>query len=107
MVNDVAEDWELDAKDLALLGEAARTADALDKLEKAVKREGATVKTKQGRPLVHPAIDQANRLRQTQQKLLAAIDLEPSDARARSRFAREAAEARWGRGQGKVKSALD
>jgi P27 family predicted phage terminase small subunit len=97
IINDVAADWELDAKDLALLAEAAKTADTLDKLEKAVKKDGATVYTENGRPLVHPAIDQANKLRGTQQKLLAAIDLEPNDdATARSRFARDAARARWG-----------
>jgi P27 family predicted phage terminase small subunit len=98
IVNDVAADWELDAKDLQLLAEACRTADTLNNLEKAVKREGATVQTESGRSLVHPAIEQSRKLRDTQAKLLAAIELEPpdADAAARSRFGREAARARWG-----------
>ncbi len=50
IVNDVAPDWELDAKDLALLAESCKPADTLDKLEKAVKREASA-----GRVTCEPA----------------------------------------------------
>jgi hypothetical protein len=55
IVNDTAPGWELDARDLALLGEAAKIADTLDKLEKAVKRDGETTTIDSGRVLIHPS----------------------------------------------------
>jgi phage terminase small subunit len=97
IVKDVAADWELDAKDLATLTEAARIADTLAALEKAIKRQGAVVEGSTGQPRVHPAIGEANKLRETQHRLLRSIELEApaADANARSRFASEAARARW------------
>jgi hypothetical protein len=49
IVADVQLGRSLDAKDLALLAKESRNADTLDTLEKAIKRDGATVETSQGR----------------------------------------------------------
>jgi Phage terminase, small subunit len=98
VVSDVEDGWQLDAKDLAALAEAGRIADTLDALEKAIKKQGAVVEGSTGQPRVHPAISEANKLRETQHRLLRSIELEApaEDATARSRFGREAARARWG-----------
>jgi hypothetical protein len=109
ITGDVQEGWSLDAKDYTAITEAARIADQLAALEKDVKRDGHTVLGSTGQPRVHPAIGEMRQLRETQHRLLRTVELEApnADASARSRFASEAARARWGRGQATVKSAVD
>jgi P27 family predicted phage terminase small subunit len=103
---DLAPDWELDARELALLGEAARLSDALALLDAAVAADGATVKGSKGQPVVHPAIGEARQHRIALARLLGALGLTPpatgsrGGSTAASARARRAAQARWtGRGR--------
>lgn len=72
---EVDADWRLDARDLALLGEAARTADDLAALERAVKREGPLSPGSKGQVRVHPAVCEARQLRLVLARLLGQIEL--------------------------------
>jgi hypothetical protein len=98
LVGDVAEGWELDARELHLLERACRVADEIALLEQAVDRDGATVAGSRAQIVVHPALQEARQLRLVELRLLRAIDLggnEDEETPARRR-ARHAAEARWG-----------
>jgi hypothetical protein len=70
---DVTETLALDEHEKALLLEAARTADALDELEKVIRRDGVLVS---GRP--HPALVEARQQRMTLARLVASLRL-PED----------------------------
>lgn len=100
IVGDLADGWELDARELHLLHRAARCADEVAELEAAVDRDGATVAGSRGQVTVHPAIAEARQLRLTELRLLRDLELlDPSVSRSRAtpsaRRARRAAETRW------------
>ena len=100
IVADLDPSWELDARETAALGEACKIADQLDRLDKAVAVEGATVRGSRGQTTVHPAIGEGRALRLAQLRLLGSIELvdpmaavkaaTPQQARARA-----AAQKRW------------
>jgi hypothetical protein len=99
---DLAPGWSLDARELHLLGEAARCADRLGELDAVVERDGLLVTGSTGQPRLHPAVAEARQTRLAQARLIDALELEdPALARARltpaSRRAAEAAESRWSR----------
>jgi phage terminase small subunit len=96
------EEWELDERGEAVLMLAARQADDLAKLEKAIKGKGAMVKGSQGQPVVNPAIAEARQARLAISRLLGTLpfdDVDPEkDAKPKdtpSMRGRRAARARW------------
>ncbi|MDX6583005.1 MAG: hypothetical protein QOI10_2189 [Solirubrobacterales bacterium] len=100
IIGDIAEGWELDARELVLLERACRTADELAELEAIVDREGFTTTGSKGQTVVHPAVSEARQLRLVQLRLLGQLELaDPLTSRraatpAAAR-ARRAAQARW------------
>jgi phage terminase small subunit len=98
---DLAPGWELDARELYLLGRACRCADELDSLEKAVDKEGLICEGSRGQVAVHPAVSEARQLRIAQARLLGMVELVDPKAALRAATpaqarGRKAAEARWG-----------
>jgi hypothetical protein len=71
----VADDWELDAKDLALLEIAARTADTVAELEAQVAQDGTIVKGSQGQDRLHQAVPALTAARALQARVVAQIEL--------------------------------
>ncbi|HEY6549834.1 MAG TPA: hypothetical protein VIY71_01395, partial [Solirubrobacterales bacterium] len=63
IMGDLAQGWELDARERHLLARAARCADEAADLEQAVDVDGATVKGSRGQTIVHPAIAEGRQLR--------------------------------------------
>jgi hypothetical protein len=88
--------------ELEMLGQACRTADELDRLERAVRALPDLVTTgSTGQLKPHPLLEEVRRHRLLLERLTTALNL-PDDSeevgtRARSRHARKAAEGRWGR----------
>lgn len=74
MWRSVVGDYDLDEHELALLREAARTVDDLDRLAELVERDGMMVATKAG-PRMHPGVVEARQLRIALARLLAALRL--------------------------------
>ena len=102
ILGDLGPSWELDARELHLLGRACRCADELEALEAAVDRDGATVEGSKGQTVAHPALSEARQLRLVQLRLLGALELlDPVEAKRSATpaqaQARKAAEARWAR----------
>jgi P27 family predicted phage terminase small subunit len=102
VLSDVAEGWELDARDVAYLEKACRCADELASLEANIDADGTMVEGSKGQVRVHPAISEARQLRVTLLRLLGAIELsDPSNpersATAAQQRGRHAARARWER----------
>ncbi len=100
VLGDLQEGWELDARELHVLGRACRCADELAELEAAVDRDGVTVKGSRGQSVVNPALSEARQLRLTQLRLLGAIEMVDPQAALRSATpaqaqARKAAGTRW------------
>lgn len=93
------EGWELDERELALLGVACRQRDDLAKLEAAIKRDGAMTTGSKGQPVVHPAIPEARQARLAIGRLLGEIALPDEVAErpltAAGRRGRKAAQSRW------------
>jgi phage terminase small subunit len=101
VVDDVPDDCDLDARELALLGQACRAADHLAALEAVVARDGVTALGSKRQPVVHPAVAEARQQRLAILRLLGALGLEerPAVSAASSPSslrARRAADARWG-----------
>ena len=99
----------LDAREVALLTAACRTADDLARVERVLAEDDRLlVKGSQGQPVAHPMLSEARACRQQIASLLARLDLGvPSEDGVsvsrgpRSVQARRAANARWkGRGYG-------
>jgi hypothetical protein len=86
--------------ELANLAEACRTADELDRLEKAVRAlPDLVVPGSTGQPKVHPLLEEVRRHRLLLERLTTALNL-PDDgqligARGPTRHARKAARSRW------------
>src|SRR5688572_27231584 len=70
----VLAEWELDSHELALLREAVRTVDQLDRFAAIVKREGDVIESPQGLK-VHPAAVEARQARIALARILAALRL--------------------------------
>ena len=105
ILGDLDNGWELDARELELLGQAAIVADRLQALDEAVRRDGTAIKGSRGQTVVHPAVAESRQQRLALVRLLGAIEVvDPAEARrsatpAQAR-ARRAADARWGRKAG-------
>ncbi len=83
----IADDYELEEHERALLAQAARTVDLLDELDGIVRREGAMVAGPQGMT-AHPAAREARQQGITLARLLAALRLpsgEEGDQQASAR----------------------
>jgi hypothetical protein len=94
--------YVLTAAEQELLGQACRTADEVDRLEKAVRQlPELTVRGSSGQPKGHPLLAEVRAHRVLLERLTSALNL-PDDAeevgaRAGTRHARKAAQARWSR----------
>lgn len=98
ILGDLAEDWELDAREMHLLERVCRCADELERLEAAIDAEGPTVAGSRGQTVVHPALSEARQLRLVQLRLLSALEIADTEERpvtAASQRARRAADVRW------------
>jgi hypothetical protein len=95
--------YVLTAAEVEMLGQACRTADELDRLERAVRGlSELVVSGSTGQPKAHPLLEEVRRHRQLLERLTTALNL-PDDSeevgtRASSRHARKAAEGRWHKG---------
>jgi P27 family predicted phage terminase small subunit len=95
IVSALAEDWQLDNRELAVLLEACRTADEMVPLREAVEAEPITTGSK-GQAVVHPAQQELRQLRAVQARLLGSLELaDPSTDSITTRRARKAATSRW------------
>ena len=100
ILDDLEDDWQLDARELAALTEACRIADQLADLDLAVHVDGTTVSGSRGQIIVHPGVTEARQLRLAQLRLLGVLELvDPTSAikaaTPAQRRARSAAQARW------------
>jgi hypothetical protein len=100
--NAVLEAYALTPAELANLGEAARTADELDRLERAVRAlPELTTRGSTGQVRPHPLLAEIRAHRQLLERLTTALALPNIDqeagATAAQRHARKAAVARWNR----------
>jgi hypothetical protein len=101
----------LTASEMEMLGQACRTADELDRLERAVRAlPELTTTGSTGQLKPHPLLEEVRRHRLLLERLTSALNL-PDDteevgSRAGSKHARKAANARWreraGEGSGKL-----
>lgn len=92
--------WELDEREVEMLDLAARQADDLERLEKAIAKTGAMVIGSTGQPVVNPAIPEARQARLAISRLLGVLQLPDADDSLRSASserARKAARVRWER----------
>src|SRR4051794_9342986 len=100
VLEDLPDGWDLDHRELQILSLAARQADDLERLEKAIKKDGTMTVGSTGQPILHPAIPEARQARQSIGRLLGALALPDEDeepATAASHRARAAARTRWAR----------
>lgn len=99
IIGGLEDGWEFDARELAILAEAARCADEMEPLRAAVESEPVTRGSK-GQIVANPCQQEVRQLRAVQARLLGALELrDPAKADAgsiTSRRARKAARARWG-----------
>jgi hypothetical protein len=96
----VVERYILTAAELANLGEACRTADELDRLEKAVRALPSLVTTGSGgQTVAHPLLAEVRAHRLLLERLMTALNLPDDDQevglRPGQRHAQGAARARW------------
>jgi hypothetical protein len=90
--------WELDEREEAILRLAARQADDLARLEKAISRDGAMALGSAGQPVVNPAITEARQARLAIGRLLGTLHLPDADQEPKTLAARRnqaAAQTRW------------
>ncbi len=78
----VTDDYELEEHELALLREAARTVDLLDRLDRRVREDGPIVSSPQG-DRAHPAAVEARQQRIALARLLASLRLPAGDEAGR------------------------
>lgn len=95
---DIAAEFELDVRELAVLAAACRQADDVARLEALIEEQGAVVTGSAGQPKLSPAFAEVRQGRLALGRLLGDLAL-PNDTptTARSSRARRAAEARWRR----------
>lgn len=84
----VVDVWTLDEHELALLVEAVRTVDLLDRLDRLVRREGPIIDGSQGQR-AHPAAVEARQQRIALARLLAALRLPDGEAGDETRGRRQ------------------
>jgi phage terminase small subunit len=95
---DVPTDWELDARDLAVLEAACRQADDVAELEAAVGRDGVMVTGAAGQRRLNGAVTELRGARLALGRLLGQVDLPDEERRPvteASRRAQRAANMRW------------
>lgn len=100
---DLAQGWELDARELHLLERACRCGDHIDALEKVIRRDGAAIEGSRGQTIAHPALSEARQLMLVQARLLGSLELDdpkrqPSAGTTASQRGSYAAAVRWGNG---------
>src|SRR5215204_6921564 len=98
----VATKYVLTPAELEMLGQACRTSDELDRLERAVRNlSDLTTTGSTGQLKPHPLLEEVRRHRLLLERLTSALNLPDEDEevglRASSRHARKAAEGRWRR----------
>jgi hypothetical protein len=94
--------YVLTPAELAMLGEACRTADEVDRLERAVRAlPELVVSGSTGQPKAHPLLAEVRAHRQLLERLTSALNLPDDDQvvgdRASTKHARTAAQGRWRR----------
>lgn len=75
----VADEYDLDEHEKALLLEVARTADVLEQLDAVVRADGPIVRDSKGRARTHPAAVEARQTRILLARLVAALRLPSGD----------------------------
>lgn len=91
---DLHAEFEFDAADTQVLVEACRTLDRLEALDGVISDEGVTAVGSMGQPVVHPAVSEARQLQVTLTRLVAALDLPPSEEEERAAEAMRTARAK-------------
>jgi hypothetical protein len=96
----VADLYVLTAAEVEMLGQACRTADELDRLEKAVRRlSELTVRGSTGQPKAHPLLEEVRRHRVLLERLTGALCLPDEDQevglRPGQKHGQRAINARW------------
>jgi P27 family predicted phage terminase small subunit len=89
---------ELDDREVAILSAACRQADDVAALEAAIAEDGVVATGSRGQPRLNPLVTEARQGRLAVARLLGELDLSDPDAEprtARSRRAKQAADARW------------
>jgi phage terminase small subunit len=96
VVNDLPDELELDARDLIVLCQAAKLADTIYALEKAVEEDGRVLHGPRGIRL-HPGVSEVRQSQIVLGRLLSQIDMDLTGASqsTSSRKARELARRRW------------
>lgn len=92
--------YELGDDELEVLIEAVRMMSEIDALADALERDGITVAGSKGQTRVHPAVGEIRQHRMSLARLLKQLDLPAEDEQPeswRTRDARHAANARWGK----------
>lgn len=97
MWRSIVEGGDLDARSLALLGEACRVADLVAVLDAQVAADGTMIKGSNGQPRAHPAFTESRHQRAAMQRLLGALtfEVEERPLTAAQQRARRAAASRW------------
>jgi hypothetical protein len=98
VIADMPDDWELDARDLAVLEAACRQADDVAPLEDAVSRDGVMVEGAAGQMRLNAAVAELRQSRLALGRMLGQIDLPDEQRRPvteASRRAQRAANVRW------------
>ena len=109
---DVADDWELDARDLAFLETACRAADVIAELEATVERDGSMIAGSRGQLIVNPAVAEMRQQRTTQTAALRRVELDAPPSRSNRSAAQldqlaQARRNRWGPGAGQGALVVD
>ncbi|NYE19460.1 P27 family phage terminase small subunit [Microbacterium immunditiarum] len=88
-------DYEFEVAQTEVLIEACRTLDRLEALDAVIADEGVTSEGSMGQRIVHPAVQEARQLQITLTRLVAALELPPSDedVRAHERWKTQRAKA--------------
>jgi len=91
-------EFQLDARELLVLEQAARQADAVEALELEIAEAGLVGRGSRGQLRLSPTVVELRQARLAVSKLLGSLALPDHDgAKATTRRARKAAEARWER----------
>jgi hypothetical protein len=105
LLDDLPAEWELTARELELLRNAARQGDLVAELETALKSEGIIVLGAQGQPRLNAVATELRQSRVALARLLGEIELPADESGATTSAAtdraRRAAQARWRRRQQK------
>ncbi|WP_439377840.1 hypothetical protein [Amycolatopsis lexingtonensis] len=104
----ISEEWDLRPDELRILGDAAREADIIERLEKGLETAPLTAQGSMGQEVIHPLFAEIRQHRSTLAALLRQLKLTEPDEEAgagstgpvkpmtRTESAKKAAQARWG-----------